>query len=106
VFSICLEAMFRMLICWRFPAEIANLVSSIQVTSKALQMAGSLVLMTFTPPVRNVSIHDINLVLLRKKERLCNQITGCTITPNGKFICVDYGTKGLHILNEDWTSTR
>ena len=61
-------------------------------------------IMTITPPVKNVSIHDINLVLLRKKERLCNQITGCTITPNGKFICADYGTKGLHILNEDWTS--
>ena len=61
-------------------------------------------IMTITPPVRNVSIHDINLVLLRKKERLCNRITGCTITPNGKFICADWGTKGLHILNEDWTS--
>ena len=61
-------------------------------------------IMTITPPVRNVSIHDINLVLLRKKERLYNQITGCTITPNGKFICADYDTKGLHILNEDWTS--
>ena len=61
-------------------------------------------IMTITPPVRNVSIHDINLVLLRKKERLCNQITGCTITPNGKFIFADYGTKGLHILSEDWTS--
>jgi hypothetical protein len=53
--------------------------------------------MTFTPPVRNVSIHDINLVLLRKKERLCNEITGCTITPNGKFIFADFGTKGLHM---------
>ena len=61
-------------------------------------------IMTFTPPVRNVSIHDINLVLLRKKERLCVNITGCTFTPNGKFIFADYGTKGLHILNEDWTS--
>ena len=61
-------------------------------------------IMTITPPVRNVSIHDINLVLLRKKERLCNRITGCTITPNGKFIFADWGTKGLHILNEDWTS--
>ena len=60
--------------------------------------------MIFTPPVKNGSIHDINLVLLRKNERLCNQITGCTITPNGTFICADYGTKGLHILNEDWTS--
>ena len=61
-------------------------------------------IMTFTSPVRNVSIHDINLVLLRKKELLCNQITGCTITPNGKFIFADYGTKGLHILSEDGTS--
>lgn len=61
-------------------------------------------IMTFTPPVRNVSIHDINLVLMRKKERVCNQITGCTITPNGKFIFADYSEKGLHILNEDWTS--
>jgi hypothetical protein len=60
-------------------------------------------LMTITPPVRNVSIHDINLLLLRTKERLCNQITGCTITPNGKFIFADWGTKGLHILNEGWT---
>jgi hypothetical protein len=46
-------------------------------------------LMTFTPPVRNVSIHDINLVLLRKKDSLSSQITGCTITPNGKFIFAD-----------------
>ena len=61
-------------------------------------------IMTFTPPVRNVSIHDINLVLPRKKERLCNRITGCTITPNGKFIFADYSEKGLCILNEDWTS--
>ena len=61
-------------------------------------------IMTITPPVRNVSIHDINLLLLRTKERLCNQITGCTITPNGKFIFADWGIKGLHILNEDWTS--
>ena len=61
-------------------------------------------IMTITPPVRNVSIHDQNLVLLRKKERLCKQITGCTITPNGKFIFADLGTKGLHILSEDWTS--
>ena len=63
-------------------------------------------IMTFTPPVRNVSINDINLVLLRKKKRLCKQITGCTITPNGKFIFADYGPKGLHILNEDWTSDK
>ena len=61
-------------------------------------------IMTFTPPVRNVSIHDINLVLLRKKERLCDNISGCTITPNGKFIFVDFDMKGLRILNEDWTS--
>ena len=61
-------------------------------------------IMTITPPVKNVSIHDINLALLRKKKRLCRKITGCTITPNGKFIFADYGTKGLHILNEDWTS--
>ena len=61
-------------------------------------------IMTFTPPGRNMSIHDINLVLLRKKERLCNTIRGCTITPNGKFIFTDYYTSGLHILNEDWTS--
>ena len=61
-------------------------------------------IVTITPPVRNVSIHDMNLVLLRKKERFCNQITGCTITPNGKFIFADFGTKGLHILSEDWTS--
>jgi hypothetical protein len=61
-------------------------------------------IMTITPPVRNVSIQDINLVLLRKKERLSNNIRGCTITPNGKFIFADYGKKGLHILNEDWTS--
>ena len=60
-------------------------------------------LMIITPPVSNVSIHDINLVLLRKKERICNNITGCTITPNGKFIVADFDTKGLHILNEDWT---
>jgi hypothetical protein len=26
-------------------------------------------IVTITPPVRNVSIHDMNLVLLRKKER-------------------------------------
>jgi hypothetical protein len=50
-------------------------------------------IMTFTPPV--------NLVLLRKKEHLCSEITGCTITPNGKFIFADYDTKGLHILKED-----
>jgi hypothetical protein len=43
-------------------------------------------IMNITPPVRNVSIQDINLVLLRKKERLSSKITGCTITPNGKFI--------------------
>ena len=61
-------------------------------------------IMTITPPVRNVSIHDINLVLLRKKERLCDRITGCTITPNGKYIFADVGTKGLHILKDDWTS--
>ena len=61
-------------------------------------------IMNITPPVRNVSIQDINLVLLRKKERLSSKITGCTITPNGKFIFADYGKKGLHILNEDWTS--
>jgi len=61
-------------------------------------------IMAIIPPVRNVSIHDINMVLLRKKERLCSQITGCTITPNGKFIFADFTTKGLHILNEDWTS--
>ena len=61
-------------------------------------------IMTFTPPVRNASIHRINLVLLRKKERLCDRITGCTITPNGKCIFADVGTTGLHILNEDWTS--
>ena len=61
-------------------------------------------IMTFTPPVRNVSIHDINLVLLRKKERLCSKISGCTVTLNGKFIFADYSEKGLHILNEDWTS--
>jgi hypothetical protein len=60
-------------------------------------------IITITPPVRNVSINDINLVLLRKKERLSSKITGCTITPNGKFIFADYGKKGLHILNEDWT---
>jgi hypothetical protein len=51
-----------------------------------------------------VSIHDINLVLLRKKEHLGNQITGCTITPNGKFIFAHFSENGLHILNEDWTS--
>jgi hypothetical protein len=51
-----------------------------------------------------VSIQDINLVLLRKKERLSNNIRGCTITPNGKFIFADYDKKGLHILNEDLTS--
>jgi hypothetical protein len=61
-------------------------------------------MMNITPPVSNVSIHDINLVLLRKKERLSSNITGCTITPNGKFIFADYFKKGLHILNEDWTS--
>jgi hypothetical protein len=43
-------------------------------------------------------------VLLRKKERFCDRITGCTITPKGKFIFADVGTTGLHILNEDWTS--
>ena len=63
-------------------------------------------IMTITPPVRNVSIHDINLVLLRKKEHLCNKITGCTITPNGKFILADYYTSEFHILNEDWTSDK
>ena len=57
-----------------------------------------------TAPVRNVSIHDINLVLLQKKERLYNTIRGCAITPNGKFLFADYDTKGLHILNEDWTT--
>ena len=61
-------------------------------------------IMTITPPVRNVSIHDINLVLLRKKDSLGDNITGCTITPIGKFIFANYGMKGLHILNEDWTS--
>ena len=61
-------------------------------------------IMNITPPVRNVSIYDINLVLLRKKERLSREITGCTITPNGKFIFADYDEKGLHILNEDWAS--
>jgi hypothetical protein len=61
-------------------------------------------IMNITPPVRNVSIQDINLVLLRKKERLSNNIRGCTITPNGKFIFADYDKKGLHILNEDLTS--
>jgi hypothetical protein len=60
--------------------------------------------MTITPPVRNVSIHDINLVLLRKKEHLSSRITGCTFTPNGKFIFAAYGKKGLYILSEDWTS--
>ena len=60
--------------------------------------------MTFAPPVRNVSIHDINLVLLRKKERVCDIILGCTITPIGKLIFADYGKNGLHILNEDWAS--
>jgi hypothetical protein len=54
-------------------------------------------IMTFTPPVRNVSIHDINLVLLRKKERLCSKISGCTVTLNGKFIFADYSEKELHI---------
>jgi hypothetical protein len=34
---------FRMLICLHAPVEIVNLVSSIQVTSKALEIAGSLV---------------------------------------------------------------
>jgi hypothetical protein len=33
-------------------------------------------IMTFTPPVRNVSIHDINLVLMRKKTRLVNKLQG------------------------------
>jgi hypothetical protein len=61
-------------------------------------------IMTITPPGRNVSIHDINLVLLRRKERLCDIITGCTITPNSKYIFADVGTKGLHNLNDDWTS--
>jgi hypothetical protein len=35
--------MLRMLICLHAPVEIVNLVSSIQVTSKALEIAGSLV---------------------------------------------------------------
>ena len=61
-------------------------------------------IMTITPPVRNVSIHDINLVLLRKKDSLGDNITGCTITPIGKFIFANYGMKGIHILNADWTS--
>ena len=61
-------------------------------------------IMNIAPPVRNVSINDINMVLLRKKERLSSKITGCTITPNGKFIFADGGKKGLRILNEDWTS--
>jgi hypothetical protein len=51
-----------------------------------------------------VSIHDINLVVLRKKDSLSDNITGCTITPICKFIFANYGMKGLHILNEDWTS--
>jgi hypothetical protein len=42
--------------------------------------------------------------LLRKKERLSSRITGCIITPNGKFIFADYDKKGLHILSEDLTS--
>jgi hypothetical protein len=33
IFSICLEAMYRMLISLRDPVEMANLVSPIQVTS-------------------------------------------------------------------------
>jgi hypothetical protein len=45
--SVCRETsppvMFRMLIWWLSPLEIANLVSSIQDTSKAYLMAGSLV---------------------------------------------------------------
>jgi hypothetical protein len=53
----------------------------------------------------NVSIRDIKLVLLRKKERVCCKISGCTITPNGKFIFADYNEKGLHILNEDWINS-
>jgi hypothetical protein len=57
--------------------------------------------MNIAPPVRNVSINDINMVLLRKKELLSSKITGCAITPNGKFLFADYDTKGLHILNED-----
>jgi hypothetical protein len=32
-------------------------------------------IINITPPVRNVSIQDINLVLLRKKERLSSTIT-------------------------------
>jgi hypothetical protein len=43
-------------------------------------------IMNIAPPVRNVSIHDINLVLLRKKEHLSSRITGCTITPNADCI--------------------
>jgi hypothetical protein len=61
-------------------------------------------IITITPPVRNVSINDINLVLLRTKKRLSSKITGCTITPNGKLIFADYDKKGLRILSEDWTS--
>jgi hypothetical protein len=81
---------------------------SVDLTRKASQIKRGkdkqAQIMPFTPPVRNVSIHEINLVLLRKKKCLCKQITGCTITPNGKFIFADYGPKALHIINEDWTS--
>jgi hypothetical protein len=42
-------------------------------------------IMTFTPPVRNVSIHDINLVLLRKKERLCDNISVVNTCPPVKL---------------------
>jgi hypothetical protein len=41
---------------------------------------------------------------LSRKASQSSKITGCTITPNGKFIFADGGKKGLHILNEDWTS--
>jgi formylmethanofuran dehydrogenase subunit E len=43
-------------------------------------------------------------ILLSNSCTLKIPITGCTITPNGKFIFADYGKKGLHILNEDWTT--
>jgi hypothetical protein len=58
-------------------------------------------IMTITSPIRNVSIHDINMVPLGKKERICSKITGCTVTPNGIFIFADRGMDGLHIIKDN-----
>jgi hypothetical protein len=63
----------------------SNEVISIENYHKLPQSVSKIV-QHCTAPVRNVSIHDIKLVLLQKKERLYNTIRGCAITPNGKFL--------------------